>query len=360
VAVTADDVAALAGVVGQAAAGRALAALARRPAHAVLVVGPDGTGTDRLARGYAAAVLCPNGGCGQCRVCRSALGGGHPDVTEVVRTGPSLRAEDARDAVAAAQRKPSQGVHQVVVVHDLHLGSAVVPVLLKTVEEPPPATVWVLTAESVPPDLATIASRCAQVTVRPVPDDEVAAWLEASGVDPERAAQAARQADGRPERAVVLAADPQLAERSALWRSLPERVDGTGATAATLAAAVAEAVDAAVAVLAARQQAELEALEAAAEGRERRAAAVRKPVEERHKRELRRWRTEEWRHGLATLAQVYRDRAVQAADGPGARLAARQALVAFGLVEAAARALVRNPNERLLAEALLVRLGRLS
>lgn len=347
-------------VVGQPAAVAALRAAARRPVHAYLVVGPAGTGAGPLVRGFAAALLCPDGGCGACATCRRVLAGAHPDLVEVERSGPALRAEEVRQVVVAAHRRPLEAGRQVIVVPDVHLALPVVAALLKTVEEPPPATVVVLTAETVPHELATLASRCARVPLRPVPDQVVADWLSATGVAPDVAAEAARAARGSPDRARVLAGDPALVERQARWRSVPDRLDGTGSAAAALAAELVEGIDAAVAVLAGRHREEEAALAAQAEAMGERAGAARRALEERHKREQRRWRVEEWRMGLGVLAAAYRDRIVAAGGGTGTRLAVRQAAQALERVERAATDLVRNPNERLLAEALLVRLGRLS
>lgn len=347
-------------LVGQPAAVAAAVAAARHPVHAYLVVGPAGTGAAALVRGLAAALLCPAGGCGRCSTCRRVLAGAHPDLVEVQRTGPALRTDEARQVVMAAQRRPLEASRQVIVVPDVHLAATAVPALLKTVEEPPPATVLVLTAETVPPELATLASRCARLALRAVPDDVVIDWLVASGVTPDVAASAARAAGGSPARAQVLAGDPELAARQARWREVPDRLDGSGAAAAALAGELVSSVDAAATMLADGQRRQVEDLVAAAEAMGERAGSARRALEERHKREQRRWRADEWRAGLAVLAGAYRDRVVAAGDGPGARLAARQAVSALELVEGAARALVRNPSERLLAEALLVRLSRLS
>jgi len=77
-----------------------------------------------------------------------------------------------------------------------------------------------------------------------------------------------------------------------------------------------------------------------------------KQLDERHKRELRRYRTDELRSGLAAMAATYRDTAVHAAtnagtaDLDGCADAVRRIHHAMGLLD-------RNPNERLLVEALL-------
>lgn len=62
-----------AGVVGQADAVAQLRAAARHPVHAYLLVGLPGLGQRALVRGFAGALLCPLGGCGECDVCRRAL-----------------------------------------------------------------------------------------------------------------------------------------------------------------------------------------------------------------------------------------------------------------------------------------------
>jgi DNA polymerase-3 subunit delta' len=355
-----DDLAEAAGVVGQAAAWRALAALATRPAHAVLLVGAAELGAGQLARAYAAAVLCPAGGCGHCGTCRRVLAGSHPDLTEVERTGPALRADEARQVVVAAQRRPLEAERQVLVVLDVHLAPSVVPVLLKTVEEPPETTVLVLGVEALSEAVATLASRCAQVPLRPVPEAELEAWLVGRGVEPGQAAAAARAAQGRPGRAEVLAADPALGARREMWAAVPGRLDGRGAVAAELAAELVGAVEAAVGVLAERQAEELDRELARAAELGDTVAGLRRQLEERHRRAQRRWRQAEWQTGLAVLAGVYRDRILRAGGEPGSWSSRRRAAEAFELVEQAAAALVRNPNEQLLLEALFVRLGRLS
>ena len=88
-------------------------------------------------------------------------------------------------------------------------------------------------------------------------------------------------------------------------------------------------------------------------------------MQDRQHREERRWRADELRAGLAVLARAYRDRLAEAfAPGtegsprsPVHTIDARGCEAAVGLVTATAAALLRNPNETLLLEALLVRLG---
>jgi DNA polymerase-3 subunit delta' len=347
-------------VVGQPSAVGALRAAARHPVHAYLLCGPHGTGRRAAARAFAAALLCASGGCGECATCRRALAGTHPDLVVVERTGSSLAAEDARRLVGLAQRRPLEGSRQVLVVADVHLAGRVAPALLKTVEEPPASTVFVLLADSVPPDLVTVASRCVQIDFPPVPAVEVARWLVATGTDPGRATLVAEGAGGDLDRARLLATDEGFVARLELWRAVPSRLDGHGATAGALARQLLEGAESALEPLRVRHAAELAALDAEAESMGERSAAGRKELTERQHREERRWRTAELRTGLGVLARTYRDRLAGAAatNGPGTTEAALGCEAAISLVNAASASLKRNPNETLLLEALLTRLGR--
>jgi DNA polymerase-3 subunit delta' len=278
---------------------------------------------------------------------------------EVERQGAALSVDDARAVVRLAQRRPLEAARQVVVVADLHTARLAAPVLLKTLEEPAGATVFVLLAESVPVELATVASRCVRIDLAPLTTDALDRWLQNRGVAPELSPELARAAAGSPERAALLAADPHVAARRALWRSVPTRLDGTGATAAALAAELLGAAEEATEPLRARHEAEMSALAEQAEAAGQRGVPGRKAVEERQRREERRWRTDELRAGLAVLAGAYRDRMADGGGGggggDGGRLAALAAAVAA--VEEATRELIRNPNETLMLEALMVRLS---
>lgn len=355
-------------VVGQVQAVASLRAAARHPVHAYLFVGRPGAGARRAVRAFAAALLCGGGGCGECDGCLRALAGSHPDLVEMERTGAALDIDDARKLVTLSLRRPLEALRQVIVVPDVHLSARAVPALLKTVEEPPPSTVFVLLADEVPPELATVASRCVEVPFPPVAAAEVESWLVARGTAPERARLVAEGSGGDIERARLLAEDPDFAARLSLWREVPARLDGTGAVAAELARELLEAADRALGPLRAAHAAELEALEADAKAVGERAVPGRKGVEERQHREERRWRTEELRAGLGVLARAYRDRLVDSLEvAPAAETSrsrhpdeARGEEAAIGLVVDAAAALRRNAHETLLLEALLVRLGQLS
>lgn len=339
-------------VIGQDKALDRLRASARNPVHAYLIVGPDGTGKLAAARGFAASLLCAEGGCGACDVCRRVAAGLHPDVRVVRRQGAAMSVGDAGEVIKMAAQAPVESRRKVIVLDELHLVEQAGPALLKTIEEPPPSTFFVGLAEFVPPELVTIASRCARVDFGPVAAEVVAAALEAEGFAPEAAHLAAESSGGRPERARLLAADPSLAARVGRWRAVPNELDGTGHRVALL-------VDELMAMITEVEEnllAERHAQEAAdLDQRERdygKRGAGRAEQETRHRRERRRVRTDEIRLGLATLAEHYRARLAHA---EGRQL--RRHLDSLEAIGRANAELIRNPSEPLMLSALLVSLG---
>ncbi len=329
---------------------------ARRPVHAYLFHGPPGSGKRAAARAFAASLLCPRGGCGVCNDCRRALAGTHPDLVAIERTGASLDVDGARTIVSRAQRRPLEAKRQVLLVADVHLAEKAAPALLKTVEEPPPTTVFVLLADDLPADLATIASRCVKVEFDPVPAGEVSRWLVEQGVADDLARSVAAVSGGRLDRARLLATDRGFAHRQEQWRTVPTRLDGTGATAAIVAAELLASAEAALGPLQDQQAAELASLAKRAESVGGRGVPGRKDIDDRHRREARRFRTDELHMGLATLAGTYRDRLVAGSHG-GAVPDVRRAALAVDALDRAAEALARNPNEALLLESLMVTLS---
>jgi DNA polymerase-3 subunit delta' len=352
------------GVVGQTAAVGALRAAIKRPVHAYLLVGPSGTGKRAAATSFAASLLCPAGGDGTCDICRRVLAGTHPDVVVVEREGPFINMEMARDIGRAAARSPVEGDRKVLLLNDFHLVREAGPALLKTIEEPAASTFFVIMAEYLPPELVTIASRCVQIDFAPLAAGLIADTLRAEGVSSDLVDAIAEAADGRMDRARLLATDPDFVTRRQAWRSIPGRLDGHGATAAQIAAELEALLERSVAPLKALQAQQVTQLEernarmnevnGKTAGGARAAKAGLKDLEERHRREVRRQRTDELKAGLAALAGVYRDRLAQ--DGPGAA----EAIEAVKLIQELAVNLAYNPNELLQLQALLVGLGRVS
>ena len=345
-------------VTGQPDAVAQLRAATHNPVHAYLLVGPPGAGKRQAAMALAGELLAEaarRAGDGEAtaRHRRLARAEAHPDLTIIEREGPFITRDQARSVVTQSVRSPVEGARRVLVLTEFHLVVDAAPVLLKAVEEPPPSTVFLILADEITPELVTIASRCVLIRFARLDPAVVVERLVAEGVAPDAARTAADAAGGDLRRARILAADPALGGRAALWASVPQRLDGTGAAAVALAAEVLAALDAAFTSIDERHQAEQAELTAREERYGARSTA--KALEERQRRERRRFRSGELRFGLAVLARAYRDRLAEATTS--GRSAAPAQLEPFAAIQQAAEALERNPNEKLLLHRLFVRLA---
>ncbi len=193
-------------------------------AQAWLITGPPGSGRSTAARAFAATLQCEQGlGCGQCRACRTTLAGTHPDVTVVATDKLSIAKEEVRALVMTAQRAPATGNRRVLIVEDAdRMSAGTFNVLLKSIEEPPPSTVWMLCAPSAEDLAPTIRSRCRSVTLA-VPSSAVVADLlcRRDGIDEQLAVRAARAAQGHIGLALRYATqDGALAAREESARTL--------------------------------------------------------------------------------------------------------------------------------------------
>jgi DNA polymerase-3 subunit delta' len=346
-------------VVGQEAAVAMLRnAASGEAAHAWLFVGPHGSGKREAARAFAGDLLAREHEArgeleAAARARALARTEAHPDLIVVERVGASISKDQAVDIVTRASRSAVEGARKVMVLDEFHLLAAdVAPRLLKTIEEPPPGTHFIVLADEVPNDLVTIASRCVRVEFSALTTAQIADRLRVEGVSDDRVAEVAPFAGGDLDRARLLATDDRLALRLAAWRGLPVRLDGSGNVAAAAIDDLRAAIDDAEAPLRARHQDEVAELEQRIERYGQRGSGA-KPLEERHKRESRRLRTDELRMGLAALAGAYRDEMVVAAD-PMPMVAAIEA------IGDAAERLARNTNEELQLIALALRLPSLA
>ena len=153
-----------------------------RVPHALLLRGAAGNGKARFAARLAAALLCRSDSppCRACESCRLCAAGSHPDRFEV--TIPEDRREivvdQIRDLVHSVSLTARLGGYKAVIVNPAEqMNRHAANTLLKTLEEPPGATVFILVSSNHALLLATIRSRCQMVDF-PVADREIALkWL---------------------------------------------------------------------------------------------------------------------------------------------------------------------------------------
>jgi DNA polymerase-3 subunit delta' len=190
-----------------------------RLAHGYLFAGPPGVGKRLFAGELAKALLCeaPPAGrlqaCDQCVACTLVDAGTHPDLFAVGRPEESneIPIEMMRELCRGFSLKSARGRGKVAVLDDADdLNDASANCFLKTLEEPPPRSVFILVGTSMDRQLATIVSRCQVVRFAPLPADVVGDLLKARGVDNAKHVQRlVRLADGSPGQALALA-DPAL------------------------------------------------------------------------------------------------------------------------------------------------------
>jgi DNA polymerase-3 subunit delta' len=304
-------------IIGQDRAVDVLRRAAERPVHAYLLAGPAGSGLEDVARALAASLLCPNGGDGDCSVCRRVLAGRHPDSVEIEPEGTSILREQAADIVESAVRSPFETDRKVIILFEAErMNETAENKLLKTFEEPPPTTVFVLVTSAPDELLPTVLSRCQRIDLHALTEPTVAAILERERVLPADAEAAARLAGGRLDRARLLAG-PFVPLRSAFVEAA-RSLTGTGAAAGRAAASVAAAAQAAVATTTEAHRAEREALEEDLTAHHYEQAAINAQVrrmKQRHDRRERRARTDALMEGLAAMESVYRDALVSAIGG---------------------------------------------
>ena len=209
---------------------RLVGQLERLP-HALLLSGPQGVGKLHLAERFAQLLLCEAPGrrtapCGRCDGCRWFLAGNHPDMrfVEPETMARQTASEDEDEGVDRPKRKPSaeirieqvraladflnlvshRGGRRVAIVHPAeamnpHASNA----LLKSLEEPPQAAVFLLVSHRPSHLLPTIRSRCVPAPVALPAAAAALAWLGAQGVD--EAARWLAFAGGAPLRALEYA-----------------------------------------------------------------------------------------------------------------------------------------------------------
>ncbi|HEX7160815.1 MAG TPA: DNA polymerase III subunit delta' [Trebonia sp.] len=293
-------------------------AVAGAMTHAWLFTGPPGSGREMAARAFAAALLCPYGGCGECPSCRQVRAGTHADLLLVRPQGLSYGVRETRDLVLRAAGAPSGGRWLVVLFEDAdRCTEAAANALLKAIEEPAPRTVWLLCSPSAEDLVTTIRSRCRVIALRVPPAESVAAMLASrDGIDYERALAAARAAQGNIDQARRLAVDPAAAARRAAVLRVPVQSVSLGPALAAAATLVKSAEDEAKAMTEELDEPEREKLrQAFGEGSTgkgvvkamRGMAGAMKDLEDRQKSRATRVKRDTLDRALLELASFYRD-----------------------------------------------------
>ena len=259
----------------------ARAVAGRKLAHAYLFRGPSGVGKEQAAHALAAAINCarqrragtseqstgrpdPEQGaaanltadaglakfsntagqaetgreleaCGGCVSCRKFASGNHPDFMMVAPEGAAIKIQQVRAIRKALAFPPLEAEFRVVLLTEVQtMRREAANSLLKTLEEPPSATIFILTGDEAGAILPTILSRCQIVPFYPIAGEELTARLAVElQLEPATAATLAAVAEGSLGRARQLHEQELLPLRREIMQALvahtPDQPEGVEA-----------------------------------------------------------------------------------------------------------------------------------
>ncbi|MBX2803849.1 MAG: DNA polymerase III subunit delta' [Myxococcales bacterium] len=201
--------------------------------HALLLEGPRGVGKRLVALRLAMAANCTSElpwsqrPCGSCGPCRQIAAGTHPDVIvmepDTTRAARTIPVEAVREVIRQSQYHRYAAAHRFVIVDPAEaMQEPAANALLKTLEEPPAGTGFLVISHNAKALLPTILSRCQRIRMGAVPVTDIEGWLGPlfPESEPAECAVAARLSLGCPGRAHGWMTDDGLGARRDLRQGL--------------------------------------------------------------------------------------------------------------------------------------------
>lgn len=157
--------------------------LSGKVSHAYLFTGTRGTGKTSTAKIFARAINCQSplkdgSPCGECEVCKALSNANNMDILEM-DAASNNSVDDIRDLIEKVKYVPVACKYKVYIIDEVHmLTTQAFNALLKTLEEPPEHTVFILATTEVHKLPQTILSRCMRFDFRLLSTAELATYLE--------------------------------------------------------------------------------------------------------------------------------------------------------------------------------------